>query len=173
MNPCCNPIPFQDKNEDDRWMSIHKRFISECREKDPDVIFIGDCITEGIQHTETWNSYFAPLHCLNFGIREDRVENVLWRIENGELDNVKPKVIVLHVGTNNTHNSAQEIAEGIYRIVEVMREKHSEAYIVLPTLLPRGQQPNLLREKILMLIIFLKKNVLALREFKLLILIKV
>ncbi|XP_055390104.1 platelet-activating factor acetylhydrolase IB subunit beta homolog [Condylostylus longicornis] len=147
MNPCCNPVPFQDEHEDDRWMSIHKRFISECREKDPDVIFIGDCITEGIQHTETWNSFFAPLHCLNFSIRNDRVENVLWRIENGELDNVKPKIIVLHVGTNNIQNTAQEIVEGICKIVQAIREKHSAAYIVLPTLLPRGQQPNNLRQK--------------------------
>lgn len=62
------------------------------KEKDPDVMFIGDCILETLQFTEIWNQFFAPMHCLNFSIHNDRVENVLWRIENGELDNVNPKV---------------------------------------------------------------------------------
>jgi hypothetical protein len=70
----------------------HKRFLQECKEKDPDVLFIGDSIIESLQFTETWNTFFAPLHCLNFSIQQDRVENVLWRIENGELEFVKPKV---------------------------------------------------------------------------------
>lgn len=147
MNPCTIPTLFQDNDGDSRWVSIHKRFISECREKDPDVIFLGDCITESLQHTETWNQYFAPMHCLNFSIRSDRTENVLWRVENGELDNVKPKVVVLHVGTNNINNTAEEISEGIYEIIKKIRQKLPETYIVLPTILPRGQQPNNLRIK--------------------------
>lgn len=65
---------------------------SYSKEKDPDVMFIGDCILETLQFTEIWNQSFAPMHCLNFSISNDRVENVLWRIENGELDNVNPKV---------------------------------------------------------------------------------
>lgn len=56
------------------------------------MIFLGDCVLETLQDSETWNEYFAPMHCLNFSIRGDRTENVLWRVENGELDNVKPKV---------------------------------------------------------------------------------
>lgn len=66
--------------------------MSECREKDPDVIFIGDCVLETLQHTQTWNQYFAPLHSLNFSIYMDETQNTLWRVQNGVLDNVKPKV---------------------------------------------------------------------------------
>lgn len=104
----------------------------ECREKDPDVIFLGDCILETLQDTETWHHYFAPMHCLNFSIRGDRCENVLWRVENGELDNVKPKIVVLHVGTNNVENKSEEIADGIYEIIQRIRSKLPDAYIVLP-----------------------------------------
>lgn len=147
MNPCTIASPVEDLDGDDRWLSIHRRFLSECREKDPDVIFLGDCVLESLQHTETWNLYFAPMHCLNFSIRNDRTQNVLWRVENGELDNVRPKIVVLHVGTNNIENTAEEIAEGIYVIVQRIQEKLPEAYIVLPTLLPRGQQTNSLRDK--------------------------
>lgn len=66
------------------------------REKDPDVIFIGDCILETLQSTDIWNTSFAPMHCLNFSIRNDGIENLLWRIENGTLDNVNPKVYITH-----------------------------------------------------------------------------
>lgn len=147
MNPCAVPTEIKDTDGDNRWMSIHNRFLSECREKDPDVIFIGDCIFETLQHTETWNLYFAPLHCLNFSIYQDQTQNVLWRLQNGELDNVKPKIVVLLAGTNNVNNTAEEVAEGILEIVKTIRDKLAESYIVLPTLLPRGHQPNNCRNR--------------------------
>ncbi|XP_013107158.1 platelet-activating factor acetylhydrolase IB subunit beta homolog [Stomoxys calcitrans] len=147
MNPCTVATQRIDADGDDRWLSVHKRFISDGHEKDPDVIFIGDCILETLQDTETWYRYFAPMHCLNFSIRGDRCENVLWRIENGELDNVKPKIVVLHVGTNNVENKAEDIAEGIYEIIQSIRSRLPETYIVIPSLLPRGHQANKLRDK--------------------------
>ncbi|XP_031622806.1 platelet-activating factor acetylhydrolase IB subunit beta homolog [Contarinia nasturtii] len=145
MSSTTVPVPIS--SEDDRWISIHKRFLSECREKDAEVIFIGDCVLETLQHTASWNQYFAPMHSLNFSIYSDETQNTLWRIQNGALDNVKPKIVVLLVGTNNITNTAEEVAEGIFEIVKNIREKLPDAYIVLPTLLPRGQQPNRLREK--------------------------
>lgn len=48
----------------------------------------------GFLSLQVWEEMFAPLHCLNFGIPEDKTQNVLWRIENGELENVSPKVQV-------------------------------------------------------------------------------
>lgn len=110
----------------------HNRFLSETREKDPDVIFIGDSILQALQYSETWNELFAPFHCLNFGIHRDQIQNVLWRIQNGELDNVKPKVVVLHVGTNNYQETPDQIVEGIHELINVIRDKHPEAYIVCP-----------------------------------------
>ena len=115
LNPCTIPTICQDLEGDDRWSSIvstetcvqkichnpikkiciypqHKRFIQDSKEKDPDVIFIGDCILESLQFTEYWNESFAPLHCLNFSIRSDQTQNVLWRILNGGLESVKTKV---------------------------------------------------------------------------------
>lgn len=52
------------------------------------------------------------------------MENVLWRIQNGEFEfNVKIEAVVLFVGTNNTDCTPHEIFEGIVKIVEVIREK--------------------------------------------------
>lgn len=126
------------------------------KEKDPDVIFLGDCILEALQFTDIWNSFFGPLHCLNFAIRNDKVENVLWRVENGTLDNVNPKVstrticiswapltqswnpwltfqvVVLHVGTLNTQHTVDQIVEGIEQIITNIRNKLPNTYIVFP-----------------------------------------
>ena len=53
---------------------------------------IGDSIIQHLEHVDYWNKVFAPMHTLNFGIGGDETQHVLWRILNGELDNVKPKV---------------------------------------------------------------------------------
>lgn len=53
---------------------------------------MGDSILQALEHTEVWNQWFSPLHCLNFSIHKDQTQNVLWRIKNGELDYVDPKV---------------------------------------------------------------------------------
>lgn len=108
--PPIKSVPQEDRDGDDRWISVvyliyplilcmyhitvfqHKRFLSETHEKDADVVFIGDSIIQALQHTDVWNEWFAPLHCLNFGIHGDKIENVLWRVENGELENINPKV---------------------------------------------------------------------------------
>lgn len=44
------------------------------------------------------------------------------------------QIVVLLVGTNNTSHSAEEVAEGIFEIVKIMREKLPDAYIVLPVM---------------------------------------
>lgn len=132
MSSTTIPTICKDLDGDDRWLSVHKRFVQECKEKDPDVMFIGDCILESLQFTEFWNSHFVPMHCLNFSIRNDRTQNVLWRLQNGELDNVKPKVVVLHVGTNNISDSADEVAEGVLEVAKTIRNKLPDVYVVIP-----------------------------------------
>ena len=56
------------------------------------MIFLGDSIIQYLQFMEMWHTCFAPMHALNFGIGGDTVQNVLWRVQNGELENVSPKV---------------------------------------------------------------------------------
>jgi platelet-activating factor acetylhydrolase IB subunit beta/gamma len=106
----------------------------------------GDDIFEKLAYTEVYRS-FEEMHVLNFSIKGDKIENVLWRILNGELEKVKPKIVVLHAGTNNSPiNSAEEISEGIYECVQQIRKRH-DGFIIILTLLPRGAKPNVLSEK--------------------------
>lgn len=146
-NPATIPTPVKDVQGDKRWMSMHERFLHDGQVSPCDVLFIGDSLIRNMKETEAWDTYFAPLNSLNFGIGGDCTEHVLWRIENGELDGINPKVVVLLVGTNNHHSSAEQVVEGIESIVWSISSKLPSAKIIVLSLLPRGKQPNPLREK--------------------------
>lgn len=87
------------------------------------------------------------MHSLNFGIAGNRTEHVLWRLQNGELEVLAPKVVVLQIGSHNHGDSPEDIAEGIKTICNLIRDKQPQAFLVVLTLLPRGQAPNPLRER--------------------------
>lgn len=128
----------------------HCRFVQEAKQSEPEVVFIGDSIVQQMQFSTIWAEKINSLHCVNFGIGGDRrveprdgkiwgnfvffrVENVLWRILNGELDfNVKIEAVVLFVGTNNTDCTPHEIFEGIVELVRVIKEKLGKVHIVVP-----------------------------------------
>lgn len=97
--------------------------------------------------SQIWRELFSPLHALNFGIGGDTTGHVLWRLKNGELENIKPKVIVVWVGTNNHENTAEEVAGGIEAIVQLINTRQPQAKIIVLGLLPRGEKPNPLRQK--------------------------
>lgn len=59
---------------------------------EPDVVLVGDSLVANLQSTDLWEKWFAPMHSLNFGIGGDQTQHVLWRLRNGELEYIKPKV---------------------------------------------------------------------------------
>ncbi|XP_041314056.1 platelet-activating factor acetylhydrolase IB subunit alpha2 [Pyrgilauda ruficollis] len=146
-NPAAVPHAAEDIQGDDRWMSQHNRFVLDCKDKEPDVLFVGDSMVQLLQQYEIWRELFSPLHALNFGIGGDTTGHVLWRLKNGELENIKPKVIVVWVGTNNHENTAEEVAGGIEAIVRLINTQQPQAKVIVLGLLPRGEKPNPLRQK--------------------------
>uniref|UniRef100_A0A8D0AND9 Platelet-activating factor acetylhydrolase IB subunit alpha2 n=1 Tax=Sander lucioperca TaxID=283035 RepID=A0A8D0AND9_SANLU len=134
LNPAAVARPVEDAQGDDRWMSQHTRFVQECKDAEPDQF-------------EVRQDLFSPLHALNFGIAGDTTCNVLWRLQNGELENICPKVVVLWVGTNNYEHTAEQVAGGILAIAQLLTSRLPKAKIVVLGLLPRGERPNPLREK--------------------------
>jgi lysophospholipase L1-like esterase len=130
------------------WVARHEGFLAEAKQGKFDLVFIGDSITDGWRRggRSVWNKYYAPHHALNLGIGGDRTEHVLWRIEHGELDGLKPKAVVLMIGTNNTgkekdgsaRNSTAEIIEGVTAVVKSIRSKLPESKLLLLAVFPRG-----------------------------------
>lgn len=146
-NPAATPTACGDIHGDGRWMSMHKRFVSDSKGKEPEVVFVGDSLVQLMHQFGIWRELFSPLHSLNFGIGGDATQHVLWRLSNGELDNISPKLIILWVGTNNHGHSAEQICGGILAIVQVIKNKLPQAHTLVLSLLPRGKLPNPLREK--------------------------
>ena len=122
------------------WAGKHQRNVERAKRGSVDLLFMGDSITEfwSTKGQDVWTETYEPLKAANFGIAADKVENVLWRLTNGELDGISPKVVVLMIGINNTWGggNAGVIADGIGEVVRTLRTKLPSARVLLLGLLP-------------------------------------
>ena len=146
-SPTVTPVPRQD----DWWQNRQKSFNERVAQGNVDLLLIGDSITEGWggAGNDAWKTYYAPRNAVNLGIGGDRTEHVLWRLDHGNVDNIKPKLAVLMIGTNNSgDNSAEQIGEGIVAVVHKLREKLPETKVLILAVFPRGPKPDATREKL-------------------------
>ena len=141
------------------WLQRHTNYLQEAKQGPYDIVFLGDSITDfwHDRGSNVWNQYYAPRHALNLGIRGDLTQQVLWRIDNGELDGLHPKVLVLLLGTNNNgrdkpgkpvRNTPAETIAGMTRVVQEVREKLPETKILLLAIFPRSIPGDPVRDKI-------------------------
>jgi lysophospholipase L1-like esterase len=152
-NTALEPVP-----RDANWIKRHEGFVEIAKQGGIDVLFLGDSITDNWRREDgpqggksIWDKNFAPLRAANFGISADRTQHVLWRMANGELDGIRPKAIVLMIGTNNTglerdsttvRNTTAEVIEGVTAVVRGLRAKLPDAKILLLAIFPRGEKPD-------------------------------
>ncbi len=131
------PIP---KRGNARFYELHASFLKRGKEGPIGLLFLGDSITEGwAKAPDIWEKHYARYQPANFGISGDQTQHVIWRIEDGELDGIQPKVVVLMLGTNNTsRHTAAEIASADTKIVHLIREKIPGTKVLLLAIFPRG-----------------------------------
>ena len=138
------------------FMDHHAEFLKRKAEGSIDLLFIGDSITDfwPKRGADSWQKLQAKYHPADFGISADRTEHVLWRLANGEIDDIKPnpKVVVIMIGTNNIGHFADErpewAAAGVTRIVQVVREKLPGSKILLLGVFPRDKKDSDHRQKV-------------------------
>jgi lysophospholipase L1-like esterase len=145
------PVPRADQNS----QLAHAKLLEKARKGRIDVYFEGDSITRrwGTSDEQyraflaNWRQNFFGWNAADFGWGGDTTQNILWRLENGELDNVNPKIIVLMAGTNNVGNKSpqgsqdprvEDVTRGIKAILDVFRRKAPGATIVLMGITPRN-----------------------------------
>ncbi len=120
------------------------------------VLFLGDSLTERFPHDapRVWREHMQPRGVLNAGVGGDRTENLLWRLQNGNLDGPPPALVILLIGTNDLAydgppRSPALAAEGIRADLLYLRTRLPETPILLLGLLPRGASPaSALRRKV-------------------------
>jgi lysophospholipase L1-like esterase len=131
----------------------HEGFVEIAGRGDTDLVFLGDSITDWWRRAgqSVWDKTWAPLKAANFGIAGERVEQVLWRVQNGELDGYKPRLVVLMIGTNNLRGriTNQNIVDGIKVLVADIQKRQPDARLLLLGIFPRGAAAdNPLRSRI-------------------------
>ena len=114
------------------------------------IVLLGDSITEGWEGApEQLQALVGLRSAANLGVGGDRTQHVLWRLEQAPLSAIKPKVIVLMIGTNNIYDdSANDIIAGIHAVVELLSAQCPNAEILVLDIPPRGDVQDSAREKI-------------------------
>jgi lysophospholipase L1-like esterase len=139
----------------------HESFNAISKKGQAELVFLGDSITQGWEGKgkEVWAKYYGSMgdKVANFGIGGDRTEHVIWRLDRGNFDGLKPKLVVLMIGTNNTghqgrkqaelngavyHCTAKETAEGVKTIIDKLEAKCPSTKILLLAIFPRGADNN-------------------------------
>ena len=125
-----------------RVLSRHKE-IEKVRGETVDLVLLGDSIMHFWEwkHPKSWAKLTAGRKVLNLGYGGDRTQNIIWRINHGELDGYEAKCVVLMIGTNNNSSNSskpEDVAGGIEKIVNMIRAKQPKAKIVLHPIFPRG-----------------------------------
>ena len=149
------PVPRSDRNS----QIAHEQLLAKAKQGRIDIYFEGDSITrrwgatDYPQLLENWKSNFFGWNAADFGWGADRVEHILWRLGNGELDGVNPKVIVLLAGTNNVGDrapaagveaTAEDVTRGLQAILRVMQSKAPDAVIILMGIFPRNDNMDVM-----------------------------
>src|SRR5262249_23911673 len=131
----------------------HRELLEKARRRGIDVYFVGDSITRrwgALDYPDmlaNWNQNFFGWNAANFGWGADTIQNILWRIHNGELDGVHPKVIVLLAGTNNIgrpqpgaidESKVADITKGLKAVLDLTQSKAPQSTIILTAIFPRN-----------------------------------
>jgi lysophospholipase L1-like esterase len=130
------------------WLKRHEGFVAAAKTKaDCGLLFLGDSITDGWSGKKAvFEAAFGAHKPFNLGVSGDRTQHVLWRIQNGEIDGLKPKAAVIMIGTNNIGQKDPEPAAsaiaGIQAIVAHLKKTTPETKILLLGVFPRGEKPD-------------------------------
>jgi len=135
-------------------MLAHQQLLDKAKKGGIDLYFEGDSIvrrwgaTDYPQYLENWRQNFFGWNAADFGWGADAIQNMLWRLDNGELDGVNPKVIVILGGTNNLGRgdaaSVTNIVAGIKALLDVCEQKAPKAAIILTAIFPRNDNMGLM-----------------------------
>ncbi|MBJ7392749.1 MAG: hypothetical protein JHC85_14365 [Chthoniobacterales bacterium] len=132
------PVPRTEQEE--KWVSNHEARVAAAKKGDIDVILIGDSITHYGQTASLYKYYFGERKVLNMGQGGDRTQNVLWRLQNGEVEGIQPKIAFLMIGTNNLGRgeTPADTVLGIKAVLAELKQRLPSTKVVLFSIFPRG-----------------------------------
>lgn len=137
------------KRSEEWWLLRHQQKLTELQAIDQsiDILFLGDSITHAweVEGEHAWQHHFSNHKVFNLGFAGDRTEHLLWRIQNGKLEQHSPKWIILLIGTNNAGHkldSPEDIAAGVETILNELHQRQPTSKILLMAIFPRSRNTN-------------------------------
>lgn len=137
---------------DENSRIAHQQLLEKAKQGKIEVYFEGDSITRRWGATDypkllaNWNKNFHGWNAANFAWGGDNTHNILWRLQNGELDGLSPKIVVLQAGANNLpwtgpadEARVEDVVTGIKAIIQEFQKKVPDATIILTAVFPRTQ----------------------------------
>jgi lysophospholipase L1-like esterase len=130
------------------WRERHEAKLEELHSRRVDLIFLGDSITQDYEisgppewrdFVPVWEHFYGTRNAVNLGFNGDATSHLLWRIENGEVDGISPKVAVILIGANNLgrlHWPAEDTVAGINAIIVQLRHRLPHTKLLLLGVLP-------------------------------------
>jgi lysophospholipase L1-like esterase len=130
------------------WRARHEAKLKELSEAKPELIFLGDSITQDWEHVgppewkdfvPVWQRFYGDRRAVNLGFNGDTTASLLWRIQNGEVAGIAPAVAVILIGANNmghVHWSAEDSVAGIDAIIRELHHRLPTTKILLLAVLP-------------------------------------
>src|SRR5689334_8224363 len=130
------------------WRARHEAKLHEIAQTKPDLIFLGDSITQNWEKSgppewqdfaTTWKRFYGDRNAVNLGFTGDTTASLLWRIRNGEVDHIAPKAAVVLIGANNlgkVHWSAEDTVAGIDAVIDELHRRLPATKILLLAMLP-------------------------------------
>lgn len=141
-SPLLTVLPVENDGMHERNVMLAER---AGQANDAQLVFFGDSITQGWESEPAlWDAEFERYRPLNLGVSGDRTEHVLWRLATGAYDHLRPKLIVIMIGTNNTGHRMDrpaDIAAGVDAILSQLSARFPEAKLALLAIFPRGETP--------------------------------
>lgn len=127
----------------DWWIPRHQEKLAQASLGEAELLLIGDSITHNWEKVgkEVWQQYFGDINTLNIGFSGDRTENVLWRLQQGEVEGITPKLAIMMIGTNNTGHrmdNPDSIAAGVDLILKELTERLPDTKVLMLAIFPRG-----------------------------------
>jgi hypothetical protein len=149
--PPSDPVDPVPRDRDFSWMpkaeweKLHAEFSAIAAKGEAKLVFHGDSLLGAARWSEAWKKEFGRYEPAYFGMGGDRTQNLLWRLENGEIGTLKPKVVVLLIGTNNIYTTPRDVddtARGIVACAKKLNAAYPEAKILVLGVFPRDEDPK-------------------------------
>ncbi len=154
--PFVGPLPsapasiIPTQRTDPVSIALQNLYAHEAATWSPQVVFVGDSFTYNFAYaagSQVWGRSIAGLDAADYGIPSDATQNILWRVENGELP-AHPKVVVLQAGANNLGTdleSPEDTLAGIENLVDVIHALSPTSKILVVGIFPVGEPTDPIR----------------------------